>query len=567
MVRSSRGLEVSANGSAADLILAGGAVYTVDAARRWAEAVAIRDGRIVAVGADRDVRPLAGSRTQVHDLRGRMVLPGFQDAHIHPPPSGLDMLRCDLSGGHSMDEYRAIIGEYASSHPDAEWILGAGWSMDVFPGGTPTKDLLDELVGDRPAFLPNRDGHGAWVSSRALALAGIDARTADPPDGRIERDANGEPSGTLHEGAMSLVEDIAPRPTTADMLRGLLTAQAYLHSLGITGWQDAIVGGSYDSFDAYVQAAESEELTGRVVGALWWERHEGPEQIDGFLDKRRKGVVGRFAATSVKIMQDGVCENFTAGMIEPYLDRDGRPTANRGLSFVDPGPLRDYVTALDAAGFQVHFHAIGERAVREALDAFEAARRTNGPNDNRHHISHIQVVHPDDLPRFRELGVIANGQPLWACSEPQMTELTIPFLGPERSTWQYPFGSLLRSGAQLAFGSDWAVSSCDPLEEMHVAVNRTVPPTYPYGGGAPGEREPFLPAERIPLPDAIHAFTMGSAHVNHLDETGSVEVGKLADLVVLDRNLFEHPAEEISAANVQLTLVEGAAVYEAPDFA
>jgi predicted amidohydrolase YtcJ len=557
---------MSASGSA-DLVLTGGDVYTVDAARRWAQAVAITDGRIVAVGTDRDIRALIGRGTEVRELDGRMVLPGFQDAHVHPPPSGLDMLRCDLSGGHSVEDYRRIISEYAAGHPDAPWILGGGWSMDAFPGGTPAKEILDELVPDRPAFLPNRDGHGAWINSRALAVAGVTAATPDPGDGRIERGPGGEPAGTLHEGAMALVERHAPKPTTAELLHGLRAAQAYLHSLGVTAWQDAIVGGSYETFDAYVQAAESGELTARVVGALWWDRHEGLEQLDALLDRRAKGAVGRFAATSVKIMQDGVCENFTAGMLEPYLDVDGRPTGNRGLSFVEPERLRRCVTALDAEGFQVHVHAIGERAVREALDAFAAARSANGSNDLRHHIAHIQVIHPDDLPRFRELGVVANGQPLWACNEPQMTELTIPFLGPVRSTWQYPFASLLANGAQLAFGSDWAVSSCNPLEEIHVAVNRTVPPDYPYAGGAPEEQEPFLPSERISLSDAIHAFTMGSAYVNHLDETGSIEPGKLADLIVLDRNLFEHPATEIARASVQLTLVEGQPVHASPEFA
>ena len=555
---------MSANGSAADLVITGGAVYTVDAARRWAQAVAIRDGRFVAVGTDADVRGMVGPGTEVLDLAGRMILPGFQDAHIHPPGSGLEMLRCNLSEAHSIEEYRRIITEYARAHAHEPWILGGGWSMDTFPGGTPSKEILDQLIPDRPVYLTNRDGHGAWVNARALDVAGLTRDTPDPEDGRIERDASGEPSGTLHEGAMRLVDRHVPSPTTADMLEGLKIAQAYLHSLGVTAWQDAIVGGPYATFDAYVQAAESGDLTARVVGALWWERDGGFEQIDTFLDRRLKGDVGRFRATSIKIMQDGICENFTAAVLDPYLDADGAPTGNRGLSFVDPDLLKGYVEALDAHGFQVHFHAIGERAVREALDAIEAARTANGPGDHRHHISHIQVVHPDDLPRFHRLGVVANGQPLWACKEPQMTELTIPFLGPERSRWQYPFGSLLRAGAQLAFGSDWSVSSCDPLEEMHVAVNRKVPPGYPYGRGTPVEDEAFLPDERITMADAIHAFTMGSAFVNHFDETGSIEVGKLADLVVVDRNLFDHPVDEIAEASVELTFVEGEPVYEAP---
>ncbi|MFL5766513.1 MAG: amidohydrolase [Actinomycetota bacterium] len=548
----------------ADLVLTNARVYTVDAARRWAQAVAIRDGRIVAVGTDADMEPLTGAATEVRDLGGRMVLPGFQDSHIHPPSGGIVRTRCDLHDAYGRDEYLGIIREYAESHPDVEWILGSGWSMDAFPGGTPTREDADSVVPDRPMTLANRDGHGSWVNSKALEIAGIDRDTPDPVDGRIERNAAGDPTGALHEGAMELVDRHAPKDTQEDYEEGIRVAQAYLHSLGITSWQDAIVGDgelTSNSFSAYVALAERGELTARVVGALWWERDRGAEQIKDMIELRRKAPDGRFRATSVKIMQDGVLENFTGGVLEPYLDKDGRPTENRGLSFVDPELLKGYVTELDREGFQVHFHAIGERAVREALDALEAARRENGPNDLRHHIAHIQVIHPDDVPRFRDLGVVANGQPLWAMLEGQMINLTIPFLGPERSTWQYPFGSLVRSGAVLAFGSDWSVSSPDPLWEMHVAVNRKAPRPYPYMEGE--THEAFLPEERIDLGTAIGAFTMGSAYVNHLDrETGSVEPGKFADLAVVDRDLFAAPSEEIAEANVVMTLVDGKAVHD-----
>lgn len=554
------------DGKPADLVFTSGAVYTVDAARRWAEAVAVRDGRIVAVGTNAGARELIGPTTEVHDLRGKMLLPGFQDSHVHPPPGGLEMLRCNLSDAYSREEYAQIVKTYATDHPDQEWITGGGWSMDVFPGGTPTRQELDAVVPDRPAFLPNRDGHSAWVNSRALEIAGVTGDTRDPEDGRIERDEHGDPSGTLHEGAMDLVDRYTPLVTQEDLEEGLRVAQAYLHSLGITAWQDAIVGGSYPTLDAYLACAARGELTARVIGALWWDRHRGEEQVEEMIENRARGFVGRFRATSVKVMQDGVVENFTAGVIEPYLGRDGKPTTNRGLSFVDPELLKGYVTSLDREGFQVHFHALAERAVREALDAVEAARAANGPNDLRHHIAHIQIVHPDDIPRFRRLGVVANAQPLWAVNEGQMVNLTIPFLGAERSTWQYPFASLVRAGAALAFGSDWSVSSPNPLWEMHVAVNRKPPPEYPYAGTP--EPEVFLPEERIDLPTAIQAFTMGTAYVNHLeDDTGSIEVGKLADLVVLDRNLFEYPAGEISAARALLTIVEGEKVFAEAEFA
>ncbi|MGZ5295785.1 MAG: amidohydrolase [Actinomycetota bacterium] len=552
------------NGSA-ELLFVNGPVYTVDAARSWMSAVAVKAGRIVAVGGEDEVRSWNGPRTEVVDLAGRMLLPGFQDAHIHPPGSGLEMLRCDLSEIYALDAYQRIIADHAAADPGAPWILGGGWSMDVFPGGTPTKEALDAIVPDRPAFLTNRDGHGAWVNSRALELAGITRDTPDPGDGRIERTVDGEPSGTLQEGAMALIGAVAPTDTDEDYAAGLKVAQSYLHSLGITAWQDAIVGidDSYRTLDTYARAAGNGELTARVVGALWWDRYRGIDQIEGLVDARARATVGRFAPTSVKIMQDGIIENFTAATLTPYLDAHGHPTENRGISFVDPELLKQVVTQLDALGFQAHFHALGDRAVREALDAIEAALIANGPSDNRHHLAHIQIVHPDDIPRFHRLGAVANGQPLWAAHEGQMDNLTIPFIGPERTSWQYPFASLVRAGAVLAFGSDWSVSSPNPLREMTVAVERRVP-AEAAGSFDEALTEVFLPEERIDLATAIRAFTMGAAYVNHLDDvSGSIEAGKYADLTVIDQNLFEIPSNEIWKAKVELTFVEGERVFDA----
>ncbi len=552
---------MSRNGNA-DLALVNGAVYTVDAVRSWAQAVAVRDGRIIAVGTDADVRTHVGRATEIVELDGKMLVPGFQDAHVHPVGGGLDMLQCDLHDLSTQEEYLLAIKAYAEDHPEREWILGGGWSMDVFPGGTPNKGLLDALVPDRCVYLPNRDGHSIWVNSRALERAGITKDTPDPADGRIERTDDGEPSGTLHEGAAELVARLAPAPTSEEMAEALLMGQRYLHSLGITAWQDAIVDEHEHSgrnFQTYVDAAGRGDLTARVVGALWWDRHSGAEQIEGFMEMRERGRVGRFAPTSVKIMQDGVCENFTAAVIDPYLDAHGGPTENRGISFVDPEALKGHVTELDRLGFQVHYHALAERAVREALDAIEAALVANGPSDNRHHLAHIQVVHPDDIPRFRRLRAVANAQPLWAAHESQMDDLTIPFLGEPRWRWQYPFASLVRAGAMLAMGSDWSVSSPDPLEEIHVAVNRRMSSAYPH---KVENHEVFIPDERLDLATALAAFTMGSAYVNHLDgSTGSIEVGKYADLAVIDRDLFEHPVDELAEATVEQTFVEGERVF------
>ncbi|MER5748729.1 amidohydrolase [Streptomyces sp. NPDC002088] len=538
----------------ADLLFTGGPVLTPEG--RTATAAAVTGDRITAVG-HAEAHDLAGPRTEVVDLAGRLLLPGFQDAHVHPVPAGLELSQCDLTGTRTADDTLAAVRAYAQAHPEREWILGGGWSMEAFEGGMPTKELLDAAVPDRPVYLPNRDHHGAWVNSRALALAGVTRDTPDPADGRIERDASGEPSGTLQEGAMQLVGRLAPPATSADRLAALLHAQRALHALGITAWQDALVGdflGMDDPSEAYRTAARDGSLTARVVGALWWDRERGAEQIPELVERRAALSHGRFRASTVKLMLDGVAENGTAALLDPYLDRCGCATANRGTSFVDASRLPQYVTELDALGFQCHFHALGDRAVRDALDAVEAARATNGPSDTRPHLAHLQVVHPDDVPRFARLGATANIQPLWAAHEPQMDQLTIPFLGPERAVWQYPFGALLRSGATLAAGSDWPVSSPDPLQGIHVAVNRVEP-----GGSGPV----FLPGERIALAEALTAYTAGSAYVNHLDDTGRVRVGALADLVVLDRDPFAGPPEAIAETGVALTYVGGERVYAA----
>lgn len=540
----------------ADLVLVGGRVATMDAARRWASAVAVVGERIVAVGDDAAIRGRIGPRTRVIELRGRTVAPGFQDAHVHPVGGGLERLRCDLSDIHGRDALLETIATYARRHPDEPWIRGGGWAMADFPGGTPRREDLDRIVPDRPVFLPNRDGHGAWVNSRALALADITRDTLDPADGRIERDPDGSPTGTLHEGAQDLVERLVPADTAEEVLAGLRVGQAYLHSVGITAWQDAIVTPEVEE-RAYVALAGRGELTGRVVGAMWWERAGGPGQIESLVERRRAAAGGRYAPTSVKLMMDGVLENQTGALLEPYADPHDGHAPGRGISFLDPAELQAVVPRLDALGFQAHFHAIGDRAVRDALDAVEAARRENGPSDTRPHVAHIQVIHPDDIGRFRTLGVAANAQAYWACHEPQMDVLTVPVLG-DRWRWQYPFRSLRAAGATLAMGSDWSVSTANPLLEMEVAVNRV-------SDDARGHADPFLPDERLDLIDALAGFTIGSAWVNHLDaDTGSLEVGKLADLVVLDRDLFDRGAGAIGETRTVGTFVGGVPVFEDP---
>jgi predicted amidohydrolase YtcJ len=544
------------NDASADLVLTGGRIFTADAAKTWAEAIAVRAGRIVAVGGDRDVRQVVAPSTRVIELRGRTVTPGFGDSHVHPTHAGLARMRCELHDLHGLDAYLAAVDAYATTHPDVDWIQGGGWSLADFAGGEPVRADLDRISPNRPVFLANRDGHDAWANTEALVRAGVWKGTPDPADGRIARDVDGTPSGTLHEGAMTLVERLLPPTTDADLRTALLESQRHLHGLGITNWQDAWVTPQDEG--VYRALGESGELTARVVGALWWERDQGLEQVESLVERRAKGLAGRYRSTSVKLMVDGIIENQTASMVDPYLDAHGYATDNRDKDFIDPGVLREAVVRLDAIGFQPHFHALGDRAVRQALDAVEAARQANGWSDTRPQLAHIQVIHPSDLPRFRQLGALANAQPYWAVLDDQMTELTLPVLDPVVAARQYPFRSLRRHGATLVMGSDWGVSTPDPFLQMEVAVNRVSPE-------ARGAAEPFIPAEALELVDILAAATAGSAYAQHLDEAGVIAVGRLADLAVLDRDLFDRGAGEIGETRVVGTFIDGVPVFEAPD--
>jgi predicted amidohydrolase YtcJ len=541
--------------SPADLVITGARVWTPgrDGARE--AAVGVRDGLVVGVAPETELRERLPAAEVLH-LPGRLVVPGFQDAHVHPPFAGRDLARVWLHDLGGRSAYLDAVGAWAQANPDAPWVLGGGWAMEHFPGGTPHRSDLDVLVPDRPVFLFNRDVHGAWVNSRTLELAGIDRDTPDPPDGRIERDPEtGEPTGMLHEGAAYTVnERLVPPPTAAEWEAAVLRAQGHLHALGITGWQDAWVTPATQA--VYEALAASGRLTARVVGALWWERSQGLEQVESLLARREAAApaaAGGFLPTTVKIMVDGVVENYTGALLEPYCDGCGGRTDNRGITFVGGELLAAAVTRLDAEGFQVHLHTIGDRAVREALDAIAAARAANGPTDLRHHLAHIQVVQPDDVPRFAELGAVANCQAYWAQSEPQMDDLTIPFLGPDRSALQYPFASLLRSGATLAMGSDWSVTTANPLAQIEVAVTRVDPERR--------DVPPFLPAERLALTEALTAFTAGSAFVNHDDAGGAIAPGRRADLAVLDTDLLAEGAPPPADAGVELTVAAGAVVF------
>jgi predicted amidohydrolase YtcJ len=536
----------------ADLVVRNAKIYTMDDARTWAEALAIDDGRIVFVGANDGVDAFVGPETRFVDLEGRMALPGFHDSHVHPVSGGVELGQCNLNGLTTREGLFAAIEECAARTPDEEWVVGGGWDLPLFPGANPNRTDLDRLSPDQPAYLSSADGHSVWVNSRALDIAGIDATTPDPPNGRIERDRAGEPTGTLRESASALVSAHLPPLGAEDYVEGLKRALRMANGFGITSLIEA--SARERALEAYTALASSGALTARVRVSLTVDESKDETQVDELVQLRARYQAKGIRADAAKIFADGVIESGTAALLEPYIDVPSRGE----LNFPDE-VLDRIVTRLDKEGFQVHVHAIGDRAIRASLDAFEKARTANGPRDSRHHISHIELFHPGDIPRFRSLGVVANFQPLWAFADTCITDLTEPQLGPERSRWLYPIKSLKDSGAVLAAGSDWSVSSMNPLEAVQVAITRR--------DLTAREGPSWIPEEVVDLDTILAAYTRGGAYVQHQESlTGSIEVGKRADVIVLEKNLFEVPETEIHRVKVLLTLLDGKEVYRDTSF-
>ena len=536
----------------ADLVLRKGVVMTMNAQRPRAETVAVAGGRIVYVGSDEGAENWIGPRTEVIDLAGRTVLPGFQDSHTHLVSGGLGLDEIQLGSLATQEEILAEIRRYAAAHPDRPWILGGGWQLPAFPQANPHKSLLDAIVPDRPVALSAADGHSVWANSRALALAHVTRETPDPPNGRIERDtATGEPSGTLRESAAGLLTEITPDRSPEEHVAGLRQALKLASASGITSIQDA--SAEQGELDAYAALDRSGELTVRVTAALLAEPEKGLSQIPELIRRRTTYRGSRLRAETVKIFVDGVIEARTAALLKPYLGSTDRGSTDRGRPNWEPEALNEMVTALDREGFQIHVHAIGDRAVRLALDAFEKARAGNGPRDARHQIAHLELIDPQDIPRFQRLGVIADFQPLWAFDDPYINDLTVPVLGLERSRWLYPIGAVAKTGAVVVGGSDWPVTSMNPLEAIQIGITRRDP--------AAGPGPAWLPEHIVDLHTLLAAYTIqGAFAAFHEKATGSIEVGKLADLVVLDKDLTQVPAHEIARVKVVRTFVEGARI-------
>ncbi|MEM7358663.1 MAG: amidohydrolase [Pseudomonadota bacterium] len=545
----------------ADLVLSNGKIYTMNPEQPWAESVAIGGGRILAVGTDEALASYAESASRTINLEQQMLLPAFQDVHIHPMTGGLAYLGCSLFGIEEMDAVLEKISQCVKEAPEADFIRGDGWDWGLFIGvGAPHKKYLDAIDDTRPLIFGDADGHTLWINSAALALAEIDADTIDPDGGEITREKDSkEPTGVLLEGpAMDLLNNKLPPPTLEQKKAALLYTQKYLHSLGITAMQDAFVGltgtDSAKSLEAYQSLLDEDKLKLRVKTALYWEPGQGLDQIKAMQAARETYSQERLQVNAVKFWADGILEAYTAKLLEPYSDKP----ETTGLLMVPEDEIMAAIPLLDAAQFQVHIHTIGDATVRYALDAVELAQKNNGVRDARHLTAHTQLVDIDDIKRFAELDVIATFSPYWAYYDDYSLEINPPQLGAARMQRMYPIQELIEAGTTVSFGSDWSVSSADPLLGIETAVSRKDP-------HAPSELV-FFPEQRVSLHDAIAGYTINAAYTNFLEtETGSVEVGKYADLVILDQNLFDIPVAEISDAKVQATLLEGELVYGALD--
>ena len=541
----------------ADIILIAPS-FTMNADQPWASAVVIKGDKIIFVGDEQDAVLYQNSATQVIEMSGGMVLPGFIDSHVHLLWGGIEMNDCRLHDLKTPTQIFQALRDYVVLHPKNEWLRGSGWELPIFPDGNPRKEWLDEISPDKPVFLVSADGHSAWVNSKALALAGINAQTPDPVNGRIERDPNSkEPSGVLREDAMGLVEPLLPLYTKDQIDIGLQFAVKEANRLGITAILDAgtegyvsndSIRGSYDGLASYREATFDKKISMRVAVSQYANPESWKDDLTNLKKRRFANELG--VMNTVKIFADGVIEGGTAALLDAYLGTD-----DRGILNWNPDTLKKAVTEFDKAGFQVHIHAIGDWGIRSTLDAFEFARQHNGVEDKRHMMSHIQLIHPKDVPRFKELNIIASFQALWAYPDKYITDLTLPVLGPVRSKWNYPINSVFLSGARITGGSDWTVSSLNPLYAIEVSVTRREP------GNKDGDA--LLPEEAVKLETMLRAYTLeGAFSLFKENEIGSLEAGKLADIIILDRNLFQIPTHEIHNASVVQTIFNGKIVYK-----
>jgi len=530
----------------ADLVFRGGAVYTLDESRPWARAVAIAHGRIVYVGDDADVVAWIGDGTEVIELGEAMLMPGFHDSHMHPMAAGTTYLRCPLDGLAWPDEVLAKLSQCGARLEDGEWLRATGLDEDILAGQGPGTALLDGLSAGQPALVTTGSDPEAWLNSAALQAAGIDAATPDPAGGEIVRDPqSGEPSGVLRGAAVGPVWMLASAYPKAALREGLKRASKMANSLGITSANEASTFARH--WAAYRAAEAAGEMTLRVNASLRWDPLAGREQLQAMEEMRAQADGPRFRADSVKFFLDGDGNGHSASVLEPYSGTGGFGTSNYGDN------LAGLAAKVDAAGFHIHMHAYGDRAVRDGLDAIAHAMEINAPRERRHQIAHLALVHPEDLPRFAALGVSADIQPLWAWWNDEVRH-ECDAVGPQRCARLLAFRDLFDSGARVVAGSDWISDAMSPLYGIQVAVTRRPPD---------GSGPPWNPDQRVTLEEMLKAYTLDGAWLAGQEAlTGSIEVGKAADLIVLERNLFTIDPTQLKDVPVLLTLLEGKVVYD-----
>ncbi|MSO61388.1 MAG: amidohydrolase [Acidobacteria bacterium] len=534
-----------------DLIVINGKVYAGDGAADLAEAVAIRGNKVVRVGSNREIERLRRAQTTIVDAKGGAVVPGFNDAHAHFISGGLALDQVNLLEATTLDEIKDTIRIWSEVHPERTWITGRGWYYQPFAGTLPTRQLLDTLVPDRPAYLVAYDGHTGWANSKALKLAGITRHTKNPPNGVIVKDPRtGEPSGALKEAAMALMK-ASPQPTAEDKVAAIRAGLVEAHRVGITSVTNA--GGTAADLELYDGLRKRGELTLRVYQALSVNGPINEAELAQLAEVRERFADDPLLKTgAVKLVADGVIESHTAAMLEPYANKPG----SSGDPRFTAEQLNQTVSLLDREGWQVMTHALGDAAVRMALDAYEAAARANPvpARGRRHRIEHIETIDPADVPRFGKLGVIASMEPVHATPSATPGDVWSTNLGAERASHGWLWASIAKAGGRLAFGSDWPVMTLDPLMGLQVAVNRTTVEGLPKGG--------WLPAERLPLRQAIDAYTSDAAWASFDEQRkGVLARDMLADLVVLSADIFAGPTTRITEAQVMVTVVDGKVVY------